>query len=191
LIVACDNREGIPQPDPIPHISLLRWTGLPDPTGTVDVVGLPGCVAGAGEVTLEQGTSHATTTSTATGTFYVGGFAIKAYTDIQVRYQASASVVFQVTSVGVGGAIPPGPISGVPPVSGTSGGRLVMVRGKSTAAALTPVLVINVGTGEVASGASGQDQTFQIEIAASSGDVLRIYDDDAATLGSAWQVVVP
>jgi hypothetical protein len=190
LLGGCGESTGIPQPDPIPKVSLIRTTHVAADS-EVDLVGLPGSVAGQGTVSLESSLARVTGPATASGTFALTLKAL-AGEPVKVRFRESEAVSVVVPGIPPpGGPIPPGPIAGVPPVSAAGAGR-VLVQGQSGSTPGGPVLGINAALGEVVTTTSGAaDGRFGFEIAASPGQRLAIYDDDGTPLENPWHLDVP
>jgi len=184
----CGDATGLPQPDPVPKVSLIRTSRSRG--GMVEVVGLPESVAGAGTVTIESAASQVSAPSGSAGSFTL---AIAANPDeqLKVRYNASASATVQVPPIPPPSVpVPPGPIAGVPPVSDAGGGR-VLVRGQTSKPAPSNILGTNPTLGEVVLATPAADRTFSVEIRATSGQGLRVFDDTGGPLEEPWLLVVP
>jgi len=193
-LVACGNEAGPPHPDPLPDVTRARASALLKPplgpeTGAVTLIGLPGCVGGMGTVTIESLGATYTATSSAQGSFKALGIVSKVGENLAIRYGTSDAVLKAVREVGVMAPRPPEPIPGAPPITSLGGGR-VRVQGHTTAGANMTVFGINERTSEVAFATSDASGNFQLELVASSGDMLSIYDDDDP-LGGAWQLTAP
>jgi len=53
------------------------------------------------------------------------------------------------------------------------------------------MLGVNPSLGEVVTATVAADQTFSFEIAATTGQQLKVYDDDGGPLDGAWLLTVP
>ncbi len=183
----CGDQTGVPQPIPIP-LQVRAMSAPPDSPEKIDVVGLPGAVAGAGKVFIQGATSKAEVSSTAAGSF-TASLQAKGGEQLQIRYEDSDPAGVKVPSQGVMAPRPPGPISGVTPVTAPAAGK-VTVKGLSNGAGVS-LVAVNVDTGAVAQATSEADKKFQLQIPAASGQKLRVYEDDGAMLSSAWGLTVP
>lgn len=190
LLVGCGESTGIPQPDPVPKVSLIRTTHVAA-DNQVDLFGLPGSVAGQGTVSLESSRARVSGVATASGTFALTLTAL-AGEQVKIRFRESEAVTVTVPGIPPpGGPIPPGPIAGVPPLTAAGAGR-VLVQGRTGSTPGGPVLGINAALGEVVPTTSAAaDGRFGFEIAASSGQRLAIYDDDGGPLEDPWHLDVP
>jgi hypothetical protein len=157
--------------------------------GVVHLVGLPGCVVGSGTITLESPAGQITGPATGTGSFALS-IAAAAGEEIRIRYNQSAPAAVRVPGMPPpGGPMPPGPIPGIAPITPTTAGR-VEVRGQTGASPGGVMLGVNPTFGEVVTSLVETDQTFRFEIAATSGQGLRVYDD-GGLLQNPWQLTVP
>lgn len=185
---ACGDGAGIPQPIPIPH-HLRAMSAPPDRPITVDVVGLPGAVAGTGRVLVTgAGGSVREARSTAAGSFTLS-LQARGGDTLQVRYEDSAAAALPVPKQGIMAPLPPGPIAGVPPVTAIAGGR-VQVRGQSNSAG-TRIVGVNTVSGDVAQTTAAGDQRFSLDLSAASGDAMRVYEEIGGVLGPAWSLTAP
>ena len=191
-LAGCGDSTGIPQPDPIPIVSMIRTSRVSvEPSGSVDLVGLPGSVGGAGTVTVTSSTSQTTGPAGSTGTFALTIPSASAGEELAIRYNKSEPASVRVPGIPPpGGPIPPGPIAGVPPVTATTAGK-VRVRGQTGQAAGATMLGVNPSLGEVVTAPVAADQTFSFEIAATTGQQLKVYDDDGGPLDGVWVLTVP
>jgi hypothetical protein len=190
LLPGCgDDETGIPQPVPIPspRVDLLRATGAPPAgEGTIQLLGLPGCVPGVGRITVEMIGASAQTESTSYGSFGLG-LEASAGDVLVLRFKDSPDTSrFTVEAESPNEIVPPGPIAGVPQVS--LAGGTVTVRGKFVVD--ETMIALNLRSGDVGVTRSLADSTFQVELPGQSGDRLRIYGD-GAPLGPAWELTVP
>lgn len=191
-VCGCGNEEGIPHPDPLPDVTRLRASALmsfpEDQTGEVTLLGLPGCVAGAGQIIVESLGKTYTARSTASGTFALT-LTGQANGRIAVRFESSAAVYKTIVGEGAGGPIPPGAVSGTPPLTDLGNGAY-RVQGGSSAPVGNGIICVNTRSGEIALGTVGTGNLFQVDIAAVSGDSLKVYDDEDP-LGATWTLTVP
>jgi hypothetical protein len=196
ILAGCGGGQtGVPTPDPIPGpplVSALRASGLMvDTSGAVLVAGLPGAVGGQGQVIIQSSLDQVTVTSASSGSF-AGTLQARAKEELSLRFavgdRTSESVPLEVQPLAIQTPPPPGPISGVPPLT-QLGGEQVLIRGQAVSGAMA-LLGINLDRGQVVTGVSAADQTFQLQIAAGSGDHLRVYYD-AAPLTTYWELQVP
>jgi hypothetical protein len=187
-LVACGDGAGVPQPIPIP--GQLRSMSAPLTTPTeIDVVGLPGAVAGAGQVLVtDVGGGVTKASSTAAGSFTLS-LKARGGDVLQVRYEDSDAAALTVPKQGIMAPLPPGPITGVPPVTALSGGR-VRVRGLSNGAG-TQIVAVNATSGDAATAKAAGDKRFSLELTAAKGDALRVYEEVSGALGTAWSLTVP
>ena len=185
---ACGDGVGVPQPIPIPH-HLRAMSAPPDTLKTIDVVGLPGAVAGAGRVFVTSASGAVTEARSAASGSFTLSLQARGGDALQVRYEDSEAAALLVPKAGIMTPLPPGPISGVSPVTPTSGGK-VQVRGLSNGTG-TSVVVVNVTSGDAGQTTSAGDQRFSIELVGAPGDALRVYEVIGGALGPAWALSVP
>jgi hypothetical protein len=189
LVAACGNETGVPHPDPLPDVARSRASALfPGVTGQVLVVGLPGCVAGAGEVTIETLGTSFKTAATSSGSFVLE-VTSRAGELLALRYRTSEPATKKVETSGIKTVPPPEPIAGVPPLTALGGGRF-RVEGRSRATTAASLFATNARTGEVATAASDASGRFALELGAVTGDSLEIYDD-LDPIGIPWNLLVP
>lgn len=184
---ACEG-VGIPQPIPIPH-HLRAMSAPPDTLKSIDVVGLPGAVAGAGRVLVTDASGGVTEASSAASGSFTLTLQARGGDALEVRYEDSEAAALVVPKAGIMTPLPPGPITGVTPVTPTSGGR-VQLRGLSNGAG-TSIVAVNVTSGDAGQATSAGDQRFSIELVAATGDELRVYEVIGGALGPAWTLSVP
>lgn len=183
----CGDQTGVPQPIPIP--GQVRAMSAPAETAeAIDLVGLPGAVAGAGRVFVDGATTSVEARSTAAGSFSAT-IKAKGGEQLSIRYEDSDAARLDVPAQGIMAPRPPGPITGVTPVSVPAAG-VVTVRGLSNGAGVA-LVAVNANTGVVAQATSGADSRFLIKIAGASGHGLKIYEDANGMLSSAWSLTVP
>ena len=184
---ACGDQTGTPQPLPIPCPQLMRLGAAPAEVAIeVDLVGLSGAVAGAGSLVAVNGTQSQQTRSSAAGSFYLA-LSARGGDVLQVRFGDSEPALIEVPVMTAMVPRPPTPIDGVAPVTPRGGAR-VLVQGQLAAAGRA--LVANASTGAVALVDSDGNGRFAVELGASSGESLRIYEE-RVPLGPAWLVMVP
>ncbi|MBW2735722.1 MAG: hypothetical protein JRH20_25330 [Deltaproteobacteria bacterium] len=187
LLSACGDQTGTPQPLPIPSPREMRLGGAPtDVEMDVEIVGLPGAVAGAGQVVIVNNGVSTEAQSTAAGSFFAS---IRAHGDdeLEIRYENSDAAIVTVPVKGIMYPGIPFPIEGVPPLTPQGDGQ-VLVRGELPSAGVA--LVVNVSNGAVVLGAADALQQFSLEIQAASGDALRVYQE-MTPLGPFWELTVP
>ena len=196
VLASCGGGQtGVPTPDPIPGpplLSALRASGLgADSSGPVIVAGLPGSVDGPGQVIIEGILEKVTVPSVSSGSF-AGTLQARVDEELSLRFalgdRTSDPVRLKVQRQGITSPLPPGPSPGVEPIT-PLGGQRVLIRGQAVSGAMS-LLGINLGRGEVVTGTSAADQTFQLEIGAASGDLLRVYYDETP-LETYWELQVP
>ncbi len=188
LAAGCGNETGIPHPDPLPDVARARASALfPNLTADVLLVGLPGCVGGEGEVTIESLGATVKTGATATGSF-VATIRSRAGELLAIRYRASEPALKKVGTAGVKVQPPPEPIPGVPPLTDLGDGRF-RVEGRTRVTGGS-VFALNARTGGVATAASDATGRFLLELAATSGDTLSVYDDQEP-IETSWNLTVP
>ncbi len=189
------GQTGVPTPDPIPgppNLSALRASGLPpESSGPVTVAGLPGAVAGQGQVVIESSREKVTVRSASSGSF-AATLQARADEELSFRFalgdRLSDPVRLKVQTSAVKSILPPGPISGVEPIT-LLGGERVLIRGQTVSGSMS-LLGINLARGEVVTGTSAADQTFELEITAGSGDSVWVYYDETP-LEAYWELQVP
>jgi hypothetical protein len=186
-----DGQTGVPQPEPL---ALKMRNGPMDeesPPREVVLVGLPGAVAGAGEVTVETKQGTRSTASTA-----VGSFALKIVAGpdetVSVRHDGSDATPYSVVAVTcpVTGCAPrpaPGPRTGVTPISAPVAGETT-IRGEVASPA--DIVAVNLRSGDVATSAPETDGGFQVELVARSGDPVEVFSD-GKPMSSSWKLTVP
>ncbi len=163
---------------------------MPDTTGTVAVIGLPGAVGGKGTVTIETLGKTFSGASTESGSFTLD-VTSRAHEQLAIRFQASDPAFKPVAETSIRVPKPPGPIPGVPPITALGGGK-VRIQGRSANVTGVGALVFAVDerTGEVATGATQTGGDFTIELTAATGDTLDVYDD-ADPIGGSWPLTAP
>jgi hypothetical protein len=167
--------------------SLIKSTGVaPSKEEVIDVIGLPGAVAGKGTVTIKGALGEVTATSTDGGSF-VASIKAKADEKLAIRYKASEPAKITVPLLGV--TAPPKEdlfMSGVPitvPVGGTT-----TVSGIAGVGA--KVLGVNMQSGSTATTQTDNTGRFSYKIDASTGDEIRTYQIDDP-LSPPWIQTVP
>jgi len=191
LLGGCGDQSGTPQPFPLPrpNVQLLRASGAPD-SGTstpVEVVGLPATVPRAGTVTLENRGQIATVQATGAGSF-VARVPARPDDQIAIRFETSEPALLRVIKISVQSPPPPGPIPGVPPVSGPAGG-LLTVQGRGSPG--MDVFVVNMDTGDAAVGRTAPtDGAFTLQVVGAASHTLRVYED-RTPLSGYWELKVP
>jgi hypothetical protein len=84
--------------------------------------------------------------------------------------------------------MPPGPIPGVAPLSGPPSGPVTIT---GQASPEQPVIAVNLNNSSVATAEPAPSGgRFSVQLAATSGDVLRVYED-TSPLTSFWELTVP
>lgn len=187
-LVACGNEAGVPHPDPLPDVARARASALfPNLTADVLLVGLPGCVAGAGEVSIESLGALVKTSATPEGSF-VATVRSRAGELLSLRYRSSEPAQKKVGTAGIKVQPPPEPIAGVPPLTDLGDGRFrIEGRTRATGGA---VFAVNARMGGVATATSDGTGRFQLELAATSGDTLSVYDDQDP-IEISWDLAIP
>jgi hypothetical protein len=189
VLIGCgDDQVGIPQPDPIPHVSAIRTTGaMPGAKEEVDVLGLPGAVDGPGLVTVKGKLQTATTNASDAGSFVL---TIKAELDehLEVSYKSSDSVQVKVLQMPISTPPQPDLMHTGPPITQPVGGETTII-GK---AALNAQLIgVNVDTGDSASSiANATTGQFVLTIKAETGHEIRVYGL-GEPLTEPWTQIVP
>jgi hypothetical protein len=187
-LAACGNETGVPHPDPLPDVAKARASALfPNLTADVRLVGLPGCVGGAGEVTIESLGALVTASATPEGSF-VATVRSRAGELLAIRYRRSEPALKKVGTAGIKVQPPPEPIAGVPPLTDLGDGRY-RVEGRTRSNG-GDVFALNARTGGVATAISDATGRFQLELAATSGDTLSVYDD-LDPIEISWDLAIP
>ncbi len=191
LAAACGEEVGIPQPDPVPKVSLIRTSR--SAAAGVDVVGLPGSVAGGGTVTVEGAKGQVQGPAAGAGSFSVR-IEASPEEELRVRYNRSEPVLVRVPPVPPppppSTYVPPGPIAGIPPLSAAGPGR-VRIRGATTDVPVGTILGVNPSLGEVVVTVPAADRSFSLELPAATGHELRVYDDNGGPLRQPWVLLAP
>ena len=187
MILGCGDQGGIPQPDPIPMPSLIKSTGVAaNKEELIDVIGLPGAVAGPGEVTIKGVLGQVRATSTNGGSFVAS---IKARPDekLEIRYKSSEPAKITVPLTGVTAA-PKEDLfhTGVPITTPVNGETTVT----GIAGVQAQVLGVNMQTAATATAQTDNTGRFSYKIAASVGDEIRTYQLDDP-LSPPWIQIVP
>jgi hypothetical protein len=191
LLVACGDQSGTPSPLPIPDLNFIRSSAAPlEMEVAVVLVGMQQAVAGSGQITVENGERLVTTSSTDKGSFYAS-IQAKAKDTLKLKYNASAPAELVVTEMSITTPFPPGPIDGVTPVTKIDEQR-VLIQGQLSQSneTMRSALVVNVKSGEVVSGSADTKHQFSIEIKASTGDEILVYENEEILTGS-WRLKVP
>jgi hypothetical protein len=183
----CGDQTGIPQPDPIPIASAIRTTGvMPGAKEEIDVVGLPGAVAGAGQVTVTGQLETITASSTPAGSFVL---TIKAQLDeqLQIRYRSSEAVQVQVYMMPITSAPQPDPFHTGEPITKPVNGETT-ITGLATAGA--QIVAVNYNTGDTGSATADAAAKFEVKVKASTGDEIRTYSL-GEPMTEPWIQIVP
>jgi len=181
LLLGCrEDRTGAPLPDPIPRPGSMRAT---EAGPTVDLLGLPGAVPGAGLVTVQSAAGTFTTTSTPEGSFVLsvptGGAA-----RVEVQFENSPSTEF---------ALPAGAID---PLTGVRFSSMGLERWPAvvelypSAAPGTRLVAVNFNSGDVSQATADASGNATIAIEARPGDLIRIYATEGALLSTPVELVV-
>jgi len=183
LIGGC---EGIPQPDPIPIATLIRTTGAMPTITSVDVVGLPGAVAGVGRVTVSSPHQTITVDASASGSFAL--IVDAAENDLlQVRFESSEAAVVTVPLLPIMTAPQPDPLHvGSPITAPVSGVSTIFGQGIVQAS----ILAVNFRTAATNTTVADAAGRFSLTIPAEAGDEVRVYIE-SDPLSSAWVLTVP
>lgn len=185
--VGCGDQAGIPQPDPIPIASAIRTTGvMPGAKEEIDVLGLPGAVAGAGQVTVTGQLETVTASSTAAGSFVL---TIKAQLDeqLQIRYRSSEAVEVQVLMMPITSTPGPDPFHTGAPITAPVNGETT-ITGLATVGA--QVVAVNYNTGDTGSATADAAGKFEVKVKASTGDEIRTYSL-GEPMTEPWIQIVP
>jgi len=185
LAAGCEDQSGLPLPVPIPDVAQIRSSRAElGQVQTVQVVGLPGAVSGAGAVSASAEGVKVDAPATAGGTFALS-IAARGGGTIALSYAGSATVKLVVPAMTHAPAVALGPIDGVPPIAAAAG--KVTVRGRVDAAA---VIGANLDTGDVAA-APVSSGTFSLELPGQSGQRIRVFIDDGTLGDIGWDLSVP
>ena len=150
---------------------------------------LAGAVAGPGVVIIEQPSGASQVQATTTGSFFA---TVKTQlgANLAIRFESSDPIVKQVQLVSGPVQVAPGPISGVPPITVVAPGR-VRIQGQTTLPD-SPVVAANTANGDVVAAQSGSNNRLTLEISASTGDRLFVYNDDTQfPLSEPWELIAP
>jgi hypothetical protein len=195
LLVSWAGCTGDPQPFPIPHLELIRTTGLAEnEIDLVEVVGEPGAVDGLGQIEVSGSLGHSSTTSTAEGSFVVS---IKAKSGevLEVRFGSSQPALISVLAPKLGPeavSVGPDPGSTEPPISTPVAG-MSTVHGIAMQGMILenlPILVVNFSNGHVVTTRSDANGLFTIQIDAQSGHRIHTYFVENP-LSIPWIEIVP
>ena len=180
-----DDGAGIPVPDPIPLVSMIRAMGAVPEGQAIDVIGLSGATEGVGPVTVRSGVDEVTVAATAAGGF-VAQLNAKQGEKLEIRFKQSAPAELEVRPPS---SLTPGPdlMSGEPPITAPVDGKTT-VRGQGPAG--EPALAVNFDTADVVVSSVDSTGLFSIEVPARSGDAIRVYLGEQP-LGMPWRQTVP
>jgi hypothetical protein len=185
------DKVGVPQPEPLALKMRNGPMGKESEPREVLLLGMPGSVAGAGEVAVQTKQGERSTGSTAAGSF---ALQIVAGPDeeVSVRYEDSGAAPYTVAAVScpVSGCAPrpaPGPRTGLEPITAPVAGKTT-IQGEVTGPA--DAVAVNLRSGAVATATPATDSGFRVELAAQSGDAVEVFSD-GKPMSASWKLTVP
>ncbi len=190
LALSCGDQSGSPQPVPIPDPKQFRCTGvLRGQPVDVSLLGLPQATGGVGQVLVRNITrgGEVRVQASESGSF-VAAFEADAKDLLEVSFEGSRPVSFEVPEIGPTASPPPSAISGVPPVESRPEGG-ARVRGK-VAAGVRSVIAVALTSGDVVVAAVDGLQRFDLTLRAASGEQIEVYNE-ALVLQGVWSLSVP
>lgn len=190
--VSVETKRIVPHPEPVPKEAGIRITlGVEDKLVPILIVGLPQTVSGPGKIFIASNHQQIETVASAEGSF-AAVIEAQGGDDLGIAFENSAPIYIPVRYIPGAGDPLPGleVIPGVPQIVRNSSEE-VRIQGRFPFEEKRAIIAVNLSSGAVKLGELNDQNIFQIDLPALSGDQIRVAADFEPVLGNAWHLFAP